>query len=99
MEKVVKTVWTIEPFTSTIFVTTKTGEEKFTNQNIESEVIKVDFKKSSAVKFRYDAIGIVLNDKKAFKIEYFRGFFDEGKFQKGIVRVITSTLPKPKAYN
>lgn len=34
------------------------------------------------VKFRYDAIGIVLNDKKAPKIEYFRGFFDEGKFLK-----------------
>ncbi len=33
-------------------------------------------------KFRYDAIGIVLNDKKAPKIEYFRGFFDELKFQK-----------------
>ena len=34
------------------------------------------------VKFRYDAIGIVLNDKKAPKIEYFRGFFDEAKFLK-----------------
>ncbi len=34
------------------------------------------------VKFRYDAIGIVLNGKKAPKIEYFRGFFDEAKFQK-----------------
>lgn len=34
------------------------------------------------VKFRYDAIGIVLNNKKAPKIEYFRGFFDEAKFQK-----------------
>ena len=33
------------------------------------------------VKFRYDAIGIVLNEKRAPKIEYFRGFFDEGKFQ------------------
>jgi len=41
----VKTVWTIEPFTNTIFVTTKDGEEKFTNQEIESEGIKVDFKK------------------------------------------------------
>lgn len=33
-------------------------------------------------KFRYDAIGIVLNNKKAPKIEYFRAFFDEAKFQK-----------------
>jgi Uma2 family endonuclease len=41
----VKTVWTVEPFTNTIFVTTKNGEEKFTNQEIESEGIKVDFKK------------------------------------------------------
>lgn len=41
----VRTVWTVEPFTNTIFVTTKNGEEKFTNQEIESEGIKVDFKK------------------------------------------------------
>lgn len=34
------------------------------------------------VRFRYDAIGIVLNDKKAPKIEYFRGFFDESSFKK-----------------
>jgi putative endonuclease len=34
-------------------------------------------------KFRYDAIGIVLNGKRAPKIEYFRGFFEEAKFQKG----------------
>lgn len=45
IEHGVKTVWTIEPFTNTIFVTTKNGEEKFTNQEIESEGIKVDFKK------------------------------------------------------
>lgn len=45
VEKGVKTVWTIEPFTNTIFVTTKDGEKKFTNQTIESEGIKVDFKK------------------------------------------------------
>ena len=45
VEKGVKTVWTIEPFTNTIFVTTKDGEEKFTNQTIETEGIKVDFKK------------------------------------------------------
>ncbi len=36
------------------------------------------------VKFRYDAIGIVLNDKKAPKIEYIRDFFGEAKFQKNI---------------
>ena len=41
----VKTVWTIEPFTETIFVTTKDGEEKLPSQEIEGEGIKVDFKK------------------------------------------------------
>lgn len=45
VEHGVRTVWTVEPFTNTIFVTTKNGEEKFTNQEIESEGIKVDFKK------------------------------------------------------
>lgn len=45
IEKGVQTVWTIEPFTNTIFVTTKDGEKKFTNQIIESEGIKIDFKK------------------------------------------------------
>ena len=45
IEKGVKTVWTIEPFTNTIFVTTKDGEKKFANQTIESEGIKIDFKK------------------------------------------------------
>jgi len=33
------------PLNNTIFVITKDGEEKFTNQTIESEDIKVDFKK------------------------------------------------------
>ena len=41
----VKTVWTIEPFTETIFVTTKDGEDKLSAQTIESENIKVNFKK------------------------------------------------------
>ncbi len=41
----VKTVWTVEPFTNTIFVTTQNGEEKYSSQEIESEGIKVDFKK------------------------------------------------------
>lgn len=41
----VKAVWTIEPFSGSIFVTTKNGEEIFHNQEVESEGIKVDFKK------------------------------------------------------
>lgn len=41
----VKAVWTIEPFTNTIFVTTPAGIQKFPSQVIESEGIKVDFKK------------------------------------------------------
>ena len=41
----VKAVWTIEPFTNTIFVTTRDSEEKFTNQVVESEGIIVDFKR------------------------------------------------------
>ena len=41
----VKAVWTIEPFTNTIFVTTQGSEEKFATQEIESEGIKVDFNK------------------------------------------------------
>ncbi|MGI8639444.1 MAG: Uma2 family endonuclease [Pyrinomonadaceae bacterium] len=41
----VRTVWTVEPFTNTIFVTTQNGEEKFSSQEIESEGIRVDFKK------------------------------------------------------
>lgn len=40
-----KAVWTIEPFGRTIFVTTKDGEKIFHNQEIESEEIKVDFRK------------------------------------------------------
>jgi Uma2 family endonuclease len=41
----VKAVWTIEPYTNTIFVTTKDGIKKFPSQEIESEGIKVDFNK------------------------------------------------------
>lgn len=41
----IKTVWTIEPFTNTIFVTTASGVEKFPSREIESDGIKVDFKK------------------------------------------------------
>lgn len=41
----IKAVWTIEPFTNTIFITTKDEIKKFTNQTVESEGIKVDFNK------------------------------------------------------
>ena len=41
----IKVVWTIEPFTNTIFVTTPGGIQKFPSQVIESEGITVDFKK------------------------------------------------------
>lgn len=41
----VKAVWTIEPFGQTIFVSTQKGEEILHNQVVESEGIKVDFKK------------------------------------------------------
>ncbi len=40
-----KTVWTIEPYTKAIFVTTDQGESILYNQDVESEGIKVDFKK------------------------------------------------------
>ncbi len=41
----VKSVWTIEPFGETVFVTTEEGEEILHNQAVESEGIRVDFKK------------------------------------------------------
>jgi Uma2 family endonuclease len=41
----VKAVWTVEPFGNTIFVTTKEGEQRFHNQEVESEGIKVDFRR------------------------------------------------------
>jgi Uma2 family endonuclease len=40
-----KTVWTVEPFSRTIFVTTAKGTEIFHNTTVESEGIKVDFQK------------------------------------------------------
>jgi Uma2 family endonuclease len=40
----VKTVWTVEPFTNTVFVTDKIGEKRLHNQVIESEGITVDFR-------------------------------------------------------
>lgn len=38
-------VWTVEPFGNMIFVTTKDGEKRFHNQEIETDGIKVDFRK------------------------------------------------------
>lgn len=49
VENSVKAVWTIEPFSNTVFVTTKDGESRFHNQEIESEGIKVDFGQIFAV--------------------------------------------------
>ena len=40
----VKAVWTVEPFTNTVFVTDKTGEKRFHNEIVESEGIQVDFR-------------------------------------------------------
>jgi len=40
----VQTVWTIEPFTRSIFVTTDKGENIFYNQKVGFENIYVDFK-------------------------------------------------------
>jgi putative endonuclease len=37
---------------------------------------------TSDILIRYDVISIVLKEKKAPKIEHFRGFFNEAKFQK-----------------
>ncbi len=41
----VKAVWTIEPYTRSIFVTTEKEENILYNQPVESENVKVDFKK------------------------------------------------------
>ncbi len=40
----VKVVWTVEPFSNTVFVTDKIGEKRLHNQEVESEGIKVDFR-------------------------------------------------------
>lgn len=40
-----KTVWTIEPFSHSIWVTTEGGTRLFHNTTIESDGIKVDFQK------------------------------------------------------
>lgn len=39
-----KAVWTVEPFTNTVFVTDKIGEKRLHNQEVESEGIKIDFR-------------------------------------------------------
>lgn len=41
----IKTVWTVEPFTNTVFVTDEIGEKRLHNQEVESENIKIDFQK------------------------------------------------------
>jgi Uma2 family endonuclease len=41
----IKVVWTIEPYTQTIFITTAQSEERVYNQAVEFDLIKVDFKK------------------------------------------------------
>ena len=41
----VKVVWTVEPYSRTVFVTTNEGEALFHDQLIESEGVKVDFSK------------------------------------------------------
>lgn len=41
----IKVVWTVEPYSKTVFVTTIEGESLFHEQLIESEGIKVDFSK------------------------------------------------------
>ena len=58
VESGVKAVWTIEPFTNTIFVTTKDNEERFSSQEIESEGIKVDFRKIFSWLFSWELIPI-----------------------------------------
>jgi Uma2 family endonuclease len=40
----IKVVWTVEPYTRSIFVTTKSGERIVYNDEVESEGVKVDFK-------------------------------------------------------
>lgn len=45
----VKAVWTVEPFTNTVFVTTAEGNIRLHNQEIESEGIKVNFREIFSV--------------------------------------------------
>lgn len=41
----VKVVWTVEPHSRSVFVTTPDGEKLFHNETVESEGVKVDFSK------------------------------------------------------
>ena len=41
----VNAVWTVEPYSKTVFVTTAQGETLFHEEIIETEAIKVDFSK------------------------------------------------------
>jgi Uma2 family endonuclease len=41
----VKVVWTVEPHSKSIFVTTPSGEKLFHDETVESEGVKVDFSK------------------------------------------------------
>lgn len=45
IENGVKTVWVIEPITKSIVVVSKNDKQLFQNQEVESEGIKVDFRK------------------------------------------------------
>ena len=45
VENGIRAVWTVEPYTRTIFVNTQEGGKIFYNQAVESEGIKVDFTK------------------------------------------------------
>ncbi len=44
IENGIRAVWTVEPFTNTVFVTTEAGEKRFHNDLVESEGIAVDFR-------------------------------------------------------
>ena len=43
VEAGVKVVWTVEPHSKSIFVTTASEEKLFHNEAVENEAIKVDF--------------------------------------------------------
>jgi len=41
----IKTVWTVEPFTRTVFITDQAGDRLAHNQTVEFDGIKVDFRR------------------------------------------------------
>ena len=45
VDKGVKAVWTVEPILNVVVVTTTNGIRRFYNENVESEGIKVDFRR------------------------------------------------------